>query len=91
MEMLKTMLADDHKKMMARMGALYSKHGILSKGDDGLPRNDGGTSRGKEEPASEEMKPEVEHQEVPKEDAAVMPVRGLRKQRRGPKACCRAT
>jgi hypothetical protein len=40
---------------------------------------------GKEEPASEEMKPEVAHEEVPKEDAAVMPVRGLRKQRRGQK------
>jgi hypothetical protein len=38
---------------------------------------------GKEEPASVEMKPEVAQQEVPREDAAVMPVRGLRKQRRG--------
>jgi hypothetical protein len=38
-----------------------------------------------EEPASVEMKPEVAQQEVPREDAAVMPVRGLRKQRRGRK------
>jgi hypothetical protein len=40
---------------------------------------------GKEEPASEEMKPEVAQQEVPREDAAVMPIGGLRKQRRGRK------
>jgi hypothetical protein len=38
-----------------------------------------------EEPASVEMKPEVAQQGVPREDAAVMPVRGLRKQRRGRK------
>jgi hypothetical protein len=38
-----------------------------------------------EEPTSVEMKPEVAHEEVPREDAAVMPVRGLRKQRRGRK------
>jgi hypothetical protein len=31
------------------------------------------------------MKPEVAHEEVPMEDAAVMPVGGLRKQRRGRK------
>jgi hypothetical protein len=40
---------------------------------------------GKEEPASEEMKPEVVHQEVPREHASVVPVGGLRKQRRGRK------
>jgi hypothetical protein len=40
---------------------------------------------GEEEPASEEMKLEVAHEEVPREDTAVMPVRGLRKQRRGRK------
>jgi hypothetical protein len=38
-----------------------------------------------EEPTSVEMKPEVAHEEVPREDAAVMPVRRLRKQRRGRK------
>jgi hypothetical protein len=38
-----------------------------------------------EEPTSVEMKPEVPHEEVPREDAAVMPIRGLRKQRRGRK------
>jgi hypothetical protein len=38
-----------------------------------------------EEPASVEMKPEVAKQEAPREDAAVMPVRRLRKQRRGRK------
>jgi hypothetical protein len=40
---------------------------------------------GKEEPASEEMKPEVAYQEVSREHATVMPVAGLRKQRRGRK------
>jgi hypothetical protein len=36
----------------------------------------------KEEPASEEMKPEVAHQEVPREDAEEMPVGESRKRRR---------
>jgi hypothetical protein len=38
-----------------------------------------------EQQASVDMTPEVAQQEVPREDAAVMPVRGLRKQRRGRK------
>jgi hypothetical protein len=38
-----------------------------------------------EEPASVDTTPEVAHEEVPREGAAVMPVRGLRKQRRGRK------
>jgi hypothetical protein len=38
-----------------------------------------------EETTSVEMKPEVAHEEVPEEDAAVMPVGGLRKQLRGRK------
>jgi hypothetical protein len=36
-------------------------------------------------PESGMMQSVAEHQEVPREDAAVMPVRGLRKQRRGRK------
>jgi hypothetical protein len=36
-------------------------------------------------PAPMELKPEVAHEVVPREDAAVMPVGGLRKQRRGRK------
>jgi hypothetical protein len=39
----------------------------------------------KTEPESGMMQSVTEHQEVPKEDAAVMPVKGLRKQRRGRK------
>jgi hypothetical protein len=39
----------------------------------------------KSEPDSGMMQSVAEHQEVPREDAAVMPVRGLRKQRRGRK------
>jgi hypothetical protein len=35
-----------------------------------------------EEPTSINMEPEAEHREVPKEEAAVMPVGGLRKRRR---------
>jgi hypothetical protein len=40
------------------------------------------------------MEPEAEHQEVPKEEAAVMLVRGLRKQHRDQKSateCCQKT
>jgi hypothetical protein len=35
-----------------------------------------------EEPTSVDMEPEAEHQEVPKEEAAVLPVGELRKRRR---------
>jgi hypothetical protein len=41
-------------------------------------------ARLEEEPASVDMTPKVAHeQEFPLEDAAMIPVRGLRKQRRG--------
>jgi hypothetical protein len=93
MEMLKTMLADDHKKMMARMDVMQKK--MMARMDAWL--TDTNNNREKmlacqekaevrleeEEPASVEMKPEMAHeQEVLREDAATMPVEEPRKRRR---------
>jgi hypothetical protein len=71
----------------SQYGCLYGGQGHPRR-DDGLPREDV-RLEGKEEPASKEMKPEVAHEEILREDAAVMPVRGLRKRRRGRKQALR--
>jgi hypothetical protein len=72
--MLKNMLADDHKKMMARIDDLYSKH-----------RNTRKETMACQETTEARLvytTPEVAHeQEVPMEDAAVMPVGEPRKRR----------
>jgi hypothetical protein len=68
--------------MVARLGKEEPTSADMKACQDAMEAN----LEGKEEPASEEIKPEVaDDQEVPREDAAVMPVRGLRKQRRGRK------
>jgi hypothetical protein len=48
------------------------------KRDNGMPRNDGDRLE-EEEPTSVDTKPEVAHNEVPKEDAEMMPDGGPRK------------
>jgi hypothetical protein len=85
----KTMLAEmiarmdaNHNKRMARMNAWLTE---LKTNQKETPACQGTMEAclETEEPASVETTPEVaDEQEAPVQDAAVMPVRGLRKQRR---------
>jgi hypothetical protein len=84
MEILKAMLADDHKKMMARMDAWLT---------DTNDSRDGGMACQEKmeacleckEPASDKMESEVEHREVPPKNVIVKPIEGWKKRHRGRK------
>jgi hypothetical protein len=93
MELLLAMWEDmkaDHKEMMARMDAFRANMKYSRKEMMDCQENMEAHLEGKEEPASVDMEPEVA-QEVPKEDAAVMPVARTEEAAQGPKASCRAT
>jgi hypothetical protein len=92
------MLAEFEANIMARLDAHQSRMDAIHKemmawltdtndnGEETVACQEKMEARLEEEkPASMEMKPEVAQEEVPREDTAVMPVRGLRKQRRGRK------
>jgi hypothetical protein len=85
----KRMLAEMQDKMEANMGSIRDELKSTIKnfkfdGEETTACQETMEARleGKEEPASEEMKPEVAHQEVPWEDAKEMPVGEPRKRRR---------
>jgi hypothetical protein len=71
----------DHKKMMARMDAWLRDTNVTREKTMACQENREARLEGKEEPTSEDREPEVA-QEVPVEDAAVMPVREPRNRRR---------
>jgi hypothetical protein len=66
-------------RQSSQNGCLNSRHEGLAKRDSGLPRRDGGLSRRQErkEPALEETESKPEHQEAPKEEAAVETIGAL--------------
>jgi hypothetical protein len=79
-----------HSKMEANMRSMLAELKCAIKdlkinGEETMACQEKTEVRLEEEPTSVEMKPEVAHEEVHREDAAVTSVRGLRKQRRGQK------
>jgi hypothetical protein len=81
-ELLKDMKNMRKEGMKANMDACMAD--IKDNREEMMACQEKTEARLQEEPASEDMTLEVAHeQEVLREDAAVMPVRGLRKQHRG--------
>jgi hypothetical protein len=81
-----------NQEMLLRMEAKMEAavHSIRSELDEKIQRRIKNVMEWKK-PMLKEMESGVEHQDVPKEDAVVKPVRGRKKQHRGPTASCWAT
>jgi hypothetical protein len=74
MQRLLATINASHKMMMARMDAWLTDMKNIRKETMTCQEKTMARLAGKEQPTSVEMKPEVTHEEVPVEDATVMPV-----------------